>query len=279
MSTLLLSDRHAAGVTQEELAEGAGLSVRGLSDLKRGVRQLAYRDTVHRVADALGLIPESSPRFWRRRPRENDTSSPYRASYKGRGCSEISAPPSGGGTLEVNRIPVARGRGPHDGLEVDPCRQRAVECPEERLQPCLCARARSDGRSGCRSAAHFPTVPFAAARIGPGSDILGFDDERSTVHFWGPLLHIFLLEGDHARWADQINRTLAAEPPLEVTASCHFRAASIHSRRSSQSDWLVMSEQHRALLAGGAVPDAPGQLTQARAAPACQPGSWYANCM
>jgi hypothetical protein len=36
----------------------------------------------------------------------------------------------------------------------------------------------------------------AAARIGPGSTILGFYDERSTDHFWVPLLHLFLREGD-----------------------------------------------------------------------------------
>jgi len=47
--------RIAAGLTQEELAERAGLSVRGLSDLERGVRHAPYRDTVERLAEALGL--------------------------------------------------------------------------------------------------------------------------------------------------------------------------------------------------------------------------------
>jgi predicted ATPase/DNA-binding XRE family transcriptional regulator len=47
--------RRSAGLTQEELAERAGLSVRGLSDLERGARRQAYRDTIQRLAQALGL--------------------------------------------------------------------------------------------------------------------------------------------------------------------------------------------------------------------------------
>jgi predicted ATPase/transcriptional regulator with XRE-family HTH domain len=47
--------RLAAGLTQEELAERAGLSVRGISDLERGVKQRPRRDTVSLLADALGL--------------------------------------------------------------------------------------------------------------------------------------------------------------------------------------------------------------------------------
>ncbi|MDQ6673177.1 MAG: helix-turn-helix domain-containing protein [Chloroflexota bacterium] len=47
--------RVKTGLTQEELAERAGVSVRGLSDLERNVRQAPYRDTVERLAAALGL--------------------------------------------------------------------------------------------------------------------------------------------------------------------------------------------------------------------------------
>ena len=42
-------------MTQEELAERAGLSPRGLSDLERGVRRAPYLPTVRRLAQALGL--------------------------------------------------------------------------------------------------------------------------------------------------------------------------------------------------------------------------------
>ena len=47
--------RTAAGLTQEELAERAGLSRRGINDLERGARLLPRKDTVALLADALGL--------------------------------------------------------------------------------------------------------------------------------------------------------------------------------------------------------------------------------
>ncbi len=54
---LLRFHRAAAGLTQDELAERAGLSVRGLRYLERGLRR-PYPDTVHRLADALALSLE-----------------------------------------------------------------------------------------------------------------------------------------------------------------------------------------------------------------------------
>jgi predicted ATPase/DNA-binding XRE family transcriptional regulator len=55
---LLRRHRRAAGLTQEELAERASLSVRGLSDLERGVKQAPHRYTVQMLADALELSKE-----------------------------------------------------------------------------------------------------------------------------------------------------------------------------------------------------------------------------
>lgn len=45
-------------------------------------------------------------------------------------------------------------------------------------------------------AEQFPTLPYAAALIGYGSDVLGYDTERSTDHEWGPRLIVFLDDGD-----------------------------------------------------------------------------------
>ncbi len=52
---LLRRYREAVGLTQEELAQRAGLSVRGISDLERGLRQAPRRDTVELLAEALDL--------------------------------------------------------------------------------------------------------------------------------------------------------------------------------------------------------------------------------
>jgi len=47
--------RTGAGMTQEELAQAAGLPVRTLSDLERGVTRTAHKDTAGRLAAGLGL--------------------------------------------------------------------------------------------------------------------------------------------------------------------------------------------------------------------------------
>ena len=52
---LLRTLRLAAALSQEDLAERAGISLRGLSDLERGERRRPRMDTVHRLAEALGL--------------------------------------------------------------------------------------------------------------------------------------------------------------------------------------------------------------------------------
>src|SRR5713226_9067281 len=55
LGELLRRHRVAAGLTQERLAEAAGLSARGIADLERGVRRLPYPQTVQRLVQALGL--------------------------------------------------------------------------------------------------------------------------------------------------------------------------------------------------------------------------------
>lgn len=51
----LRRQRMAAGLTQEELAERAGLSVRAISDLERGARHVPRRGTLQLLLDALEL--------------------------------------------------------------------------------------------------------------------------------------------------------------------------------------------------------------------------------
>ena len=59
----------------------------------------------------------------------------------------------------------------------------------------------------------FPEVEHAAALIGHGSEILGFDDERSRDHEWGPRVQLFMRDLDGA---DEIVRTMANVLPRSV---------------------------------------------------------------
>jgi tetratricopeptide (TPR) repeat protein/transcriptional regulator with XRE-family HTH domain len=62
-ATLLRKLRIAAGLTQEELAEAARLSVRSVSDLERGVNQTARKQTARLLAEALRLSGPSREEF------------------------------------------------------------------------------------------------------------------------------------------------------------------------------------------------------------------------
>lgn len=62
-AALLKAYRQAAGLTQEELAERAGISVRSVSDLERGLQRSPYVSTVRRLAEALDLTPEQRAEF------------------------------------------------------------------------------------------------------------------------------------------------------------------------------------------------------------------------
>ena len=59
---LLRQHRQAAGLTQERLAELAGLRISGIQKLERGATR-PYRDTAQRLAETLQLDPEEHLRF------------------------------------------------------------------------------------------------------------------------------------------------------------------------------------------------------------------------
>jgi DNA-binding XRE family transcriptional regulator len=65
---LLRQLRVEAGLTQEELAEAAGLSPRSVSDLERGIHRTAHKDTALLLAGALGLAEPGTRAVRRRRP-------------------------------------------------------------------------------------------------------------------------------------------------------------------------------------------------------------------
>ncbi|MEZ4706502.1 MAG: DUF4037 domain-containing protein [Caldilineaceae bacterium] len=69
----------------------------------------------------------------------------------------------------------------------------------------------------------FPGLAHAAALLGPGSEVLGFDDAMSTDHHWGPRCLLFLNEDDHAQLARPIHHALAHELPVRFGGfSTHF---------------------------------------------------------
>jgi hypothetical protein len=61
----------------------------------------------------------------------------------------------------------------------------------------------------------FPGLAHAAGLIDGGSEVLGFDDEISTDHNWGPRLMLFLHEEDHRRYCEQIKYVLANQIPFK----------------------------------------------------------------
>jgi transcriptional regulator with XRE-family HTH domain/tetratricopeptide (TPR) repeat protein len=67
---LLRRARLSAGLTQEQLAERAGVSVRGISDLERGSRRSPRRDTVKLLAGALDLSAEQRQKWEQARHRQ-----------------------------------------------------------------------------------------------------------------------------------------------------------------------------------------------------------------
>src|SRR5437868_1173330 len=60
---LLRRHRQAAGLTQEALAQAAGLSVDAIGLLERGIRRSPRRSTVQLLADALALGPPERQRL------------------------------------------------------------------------------------------------------------------------------------------------------------------------------------------------------------------------
>ena len=143
---------------------------------------------------------------------------------------------------------------------------------------------------------HFPQVPYAAALLGPGSEVAGFDSQRSTDHDWGPRLQIFLTGSDAAQ-AGAITAMLASGLPSSFrgypvafpvtrepggTARHRVEVADLGSwltgrlgfdprREVTLLDWLATPTQRLAEVTTGEVfHDGPGDLTRVRSCLA-----WY----
>ena len=140
-------------------------------------------------------------------------------------------------------------------------------------------------------AEHFGQVPYAAALLGPGSEVAGFDSQRSTDHDWGPRLQIFLTDSDAAQ-AEAITAMLASALPASFrgypvafpvtrepggTARHRVEVVGLGTRLTrhlgfdprrevTRLDWLAIPTQRLAEFTSGEVfHDGPGELTRVRA--------------
>lgn len=125
---------------------------------------------------------------------------------------------------------------------------------------------------------HFGALPHAAALLGNGSEVLGFDTALSTDHDWSPRVVIFLRAEAHANYAGQIEDLLDANVPdiflgyptrieLTHTAGETRQRSTVHTLQSfsvqqlgmdatqplSPADWLVTPQQQLLTVTAGAV--------------------------
>jgi hypothetical protein len=141
---------------------------------------------------------------------------------------------------------------------------------------------------------YVPDLPYAAARIGPGSDVVGFDTEMSMDHDWGPQLQLFLQEHD-APLVPQLDELFRTQLPHEfagfrvnfddepgtiwMAGSINHPVSLLALRSFVQTrlgydidrplevvDWLTIPSQKLLEMTAGALfHDGVGTLTQLRA--------------
>ncbi|MBB4961171.1 DUF4037 domain-containing protein [Micromonospora polyrhachis] len=86
----------------------------------------------------------------------------------------------------------------------------------------------------------YPDLRYAAGRLGTGSDVLGFDTERSVDHDWGPRLELFLAADDVVRYGERISELLSARLPKQFRGwSTHFEPPQGRVRSMAPTDGPV----------------------------------------
>ena len=63
---------------------------------------------------------------------------------------------------------------------------------------------------------HYPSLKYDAALIGPGSEVLGFDDRVSSDHHWGPRLQLFFSESDYTKFHEEIKLLFQNQLPYQI---------------------------------------------------------------
>jgi len=144
--------------------------------------------------------------------------------------------------------------------------------------------------------------PHAAGLLGPGSDVLGYDDLRSTDHDWGPRALIIVAPDEVPTLAERISATLSEtyhgwplrigrdggplRHQVRVTTLGDWLTEQLGTNPRSQPltalDWLVLPQQRLLGIVKGAVfNDDSGELSRVRTSLAWYPDDvwwWLIAC-
>jgi transcriptional regulator with XRE-family HTH domain len=221
--------REQAGLTQEELAEKAGLTSYAVSSLERGRRQRPYPHTVRSLADALGIGEEQRAELMRAVPRRGVVAPTAEAPPRPRPALEIPAP-------RLAHLPVAATPllGREDELAallelVLSAQQRLVTLTgtggvgKTRLATAMAERLSSAFPDGAAVVSLAPladpasVLPATARAVGCPS-VEGPDAERLLAEHLAPLRCLLVLDNlEHLLGAaQQVAELVAACPRLVV---------------------------------------------------------------
>ena len=111
----------------------------------------------------------------------------------------------------------------------------------------------------------YPGLPFSAALLGRGSEVLGFDDEMSRDHNWEPRVLLFLRDDDYARYGEAVERSLGDALPARFAGyPTQFSLSTLRTYVQEHldldidgaieaPDWLTLPEQRLRMVTAGAV--------------------------
>lgn len=88
----------------------------------------------------------------------------------------------------------------------------------------------------------YPNLDYAAALIGKGSEVLGFDDKMSTDHHWGPRLYLFLRDDDYQTFNFEIKQYLSYNLPTSFLG--YSTNWSEPDPNDSMNQFLIRKDKH-----------------------------------
>ena len=182
--------RISAGLTQEALADRAGLSVRGIADLERGARRFPRFHTLRCLAEALELAPDDRVALvaaGQRRPGSVEAGSPSAAARRCVRCERENAP---GARFCVGCGEPLEVACPACGAAAEPADRFCHSCGASRVAPELGPTVVPPGDAAS------PGV--AAPPAGPASTVAEGEHKQATV--------LFCQLADSARLAERLGQ-------------------------------------------------------------------------